>query len=295
MNFYENFSINKKTSGLSKFLVGIICLLLFIFVLNIFSPSVKNIFYTLSAPLEKTFWSAGAASSGYIGSIFNAGSLNKENDKLKNENQKLISQIISLQALNSANRAQNDISTACLDKDFQLLMAEVIGMDGQDIISINKGSIDGISENMPVISQQNVLYGKIIKVFKNYSQIMLISNKKSIVNVKIKQKDTPPPTGDATTPVEEKQQELVKEIDGVIRGTGNLNIGLDLIPVDSPINQDDILVTSSLEKTFPKDLLIGKITKVEKNDQKPFQQADIQSFLDLNSIDNLFVITNYKR
>lgn len=275
--FSENFFINKKNSNLPKIIAGTIALSIFIFVLNIFSPVIKNSFYKISSPLEKTFWSAGVSSSGYINSIFNAGDLARKNDDLKNENQKLIAQIVSLQAINDANQAQSDVSTACLNKDFSLLMAGVIGLDGQDILSINKGSVDGIQEGMPVINQQNVLYGKVVKVYKNYSQVMLLSNKKSIVNVRIQNSDPD------------------NEIDGVIKGNGNLGIYLDLVPIDSAINQGDFLITSNLEKTFPKDLLIGKITKVEKNDQKPFQQAKIQSFFNLSSIDNLFVITNYKR
>lgn len=309
MNFSENFSINKKTNNLPKIFAVAVGLLIFIFILNIFSPVIKNSFYKISSPLEKTFWSAGVTSSGYINSIFNAGDLVNKNDELKNENQKLIAQIVSLQAINNANQAQSDVSTACLNKDFKLLMAEVIGLDGQDILSINKGADDGISEGMPVISQQNVLYGKVIKVYKNYSQVMLLSNKKSVINAKIQQTqpevaEEPPTEAPATKQIidtisaAENPPSIAKpvaEIDGVVKGNGNSGIYLDLVPVDSTINQGDFLITSSLEKTFPKDLLIGKIIKVEKNDQKPFQQAEIQSFLNLSSIDNLFVITNYKR
>ena len=48
-------------------------------------------------------------------------------------------------------------------------------------------------------------------------------------------------------------------------------------------------------KSFPKDLVVAKILKIEKNDQKPFQQAQISLFFNVKSADNLFVITNYKQ
>jgi len=72
-----------------------------------------------------------------------------------------------------------------------------------------------------------------------------------------------------------------------------LDVVLDLVPVDDALNEGDILVTSSLEGTFPKGLLVGRITKVEKNDQSPHQRAQVQPFFNITA-DNLFVITNYK-
>ena len=113
---------------------------------------------------------------------------------------------------------------------------------------------------------------------------MLVSNKNSVVNVKILQS---PPTQavDAAPP----------EIDGVVKGSGGLNAYLDLIPISSTINPEDVLVTSAIEKSFPKDLLVGKIIQKQKNDQKPFQQAQISLFLNVKTADNLFVITNYKQ
>jgi rod shape-determining protein MreC len=280
-----NFSINKKQHRFGKILIGVIVLAVLILILNFFNSGIRNIFYIISSPLEKTFWSAGESSSGFFGSILNAGTLAEENDKLKKENQKLISEVTSLQAINDANQAQSDVSLACQNQNFKLTLAGIIGLDGQDILSINKGFDDGISVGMPVIGQQNVLYGKIIQVYKNYSQVMLISNKKSVINAEIKQNEGQ----------DKSNSGPVSNIEGVIKGSGNLSVFLDLIPIDSTISQGDILITSSLEKTFPKNLLIGKITKVSKNDQKPFQQAEINPFFDLNNVDNLFVITNYKQ
>lgn len=281
--FSENFYINKKNSGLPKFFATAIALMVCIAILNFFAPAVKNYFFTISSPVEKLFWSAGESSSGFLASFFEAGSIAKENDNLKSENQKLIAQIISLQAINNANQAQSDVSLNCQNLDFQLLMAGVIGMDGQDIISINKGSDEGIFEDMPVVSQQGVALGKVIKVYKNYSQVMLISSPKSIVSVNVQ-----------INPGRESEENQ-EELSGSVKGKGNFSVYLDLVPVEKDIKEGDVLASSSLEKIFPKDLLVGKISKIQKNDQKPFQQAEVQPFFDLSKLENVFVIKNYKR
>jgi len=279
----RDFSINKKNNGLTKFLVGAVVLLFLLAFLNLFVSPIKNFFYTLSSPMQKTFWSAGASSSSFLGSFLQSGSFAKENKNLKIENQKLLSEIAYLQSIQQGNRAQSDVSLSCQNSGFKFVMAGVIGLDDNDILSINKGSADGISEGMPVINQQNVLFGKVFKVYKNFSKIMLVSNNNSIVNVKISPYGISP------------EGEQPPEIDGVVKGKGGLSAYLDLIPISSDINLQDVLVTSSIEKSFPKDLLVAKIIQKEKNDQKPFQQAQISLFFDIKAIDNLFVITNYKQ
>jgi rod shape-determining protein MreC len=281
MNVSAKSFLNKKNNILPKIIIGIISIFVFISVLNLFQSQIKNAFYFISSPIEKAFWAAGESSAGFFSSFSKAGSLTKENQNLENEVQKLNGQVASLQSIINGNQAQSAVSSACQNNGFKLLMAGVIGLDANDMLSINKGSSDGVLENMPVINQQGALFGKIFKVYKNFSQIMLISNKNSVISVKVSQQG---PEGTPTKP----------EIDGVIKGVGKSGVFLDLVPIDDTINQGDVLLTSSLEATFPKDLLVGTITKVEKNDQDPHQQAQVQPFLN-SSTDNLFVITNYKR
>ena len=279
MNGIKNISINKKRTGPAGFLLGFIALLIFLTVLNFFSAELRNAFFAASLPVEKQFWTAGESVSGFFLSITKSGLLKKENSNLKEENQKLLSQIIFLQAIKNANQAQSDVSMACQNSGFQLLMAGVVGSAGDDELTINKGLEGGISEGMPVINQQGVLFGKILKVYKNFSSVMLISNRSSVVNVRV---------------LQDSDDGQKKEIDGVIKGRGGLEVFLDLVPVDDTLKEGDVLVTSSLEGSFPKDILVGKVEKVEKNDQNPHQQAKVQPFLDI-ATDNLFIVTNYKR
>jgi len=278
MNFFVASPTNKKRGRITKILISMVILIVLIILLNIFNSQIKNFFYLLSSPAQKVLSNAGQSSSNWIGSFLNSTNLYSENENLKKENQKLLSEISILQSIQKGNQALSIISNTCQDKNFTTVMAGITGLNDQDILTINKGSEDGIAEGMPVIDQYNVIYGKVYKVYKNFAQIMLISNKNSIINVEIQQNDTEKPT-----------------INAVIRGSGGLSIFLDLVPVDDEINNGNVLITSALEKTFPKDILVGKIAEVQKNDQKPFQQAKIDPFFNLDNTDNLFVITNYKK
>jgi len=278
MNTLTGVSINKKDNIFLKIIGGLVFLFIFIAVLNVFQNPIKNFLHIVSSPVEKYFWDAGDNASVFFASFINARNIAKENENLKLENQGLLVEITSLQSLEKENEALKTITAIGRDQEFKYVMAGVTGLNtAEDIISINKGSADGILAGMPVISEKKVVFGRVLKVFKNFSEVMLISNKSNVLNVKI------PGSDEAEVPVY-----------GVTRGNGNLGIYLDLIPIDSNINAGDVLVTSSLEGTFPKDLLIGKVQETDKNDLKPFQTIKIEPFFNMKEAENLFVITDYK-
>ena len=271
--------VNKKSSIFVKVLIAFIFLFICVGFLNLFQSQIKNTFYLVSSLIEKTFWKAGSDSSGFLASLINAKKTEAENESLKIENQNLLIKITALQEQERQNGAINEMIANDPQKEFKLVLAGVVGVSGsQDIILINKGLNDGIFEGMPVISQQKVLFGKVLKVYKSFSEVELISNKNNVLNVKIQNSDP-----------------LSAPIYGVVRGDSNLGIYLDLVPVDSNINKGDVLVTSALEGTFPKDLLVGKIKETEKNDLKPFQTIKIEPFFNLKEAESLFIITDYRR
>lgn len=262
-----------------KVIIGAIGLILFIVVLNIFQSPIKNTFYALSSPLLNVFLGAGDSTKGFFYSFLRMSRLDNENNVLRQQNQQLLFQILSLQETIRANQAIQSAIQNTREDHFDMVLVEVLGFDSAgDFILVNKGYDDGITENMPVVSSTKVLFGKAYKVYKNFSQIMLISNKSSVVDTSIQQSDT------TATPIL-----------GVIKGSGNLSLYLDLVQSEAKIKEGDTLVTSGLEGVFPKNLLVGKITSKEKDDLKPFQTASVQPFFNIQNSENLFIITNYLR
>jgi len=270
--------LNKKRNSFLAALIAVACFAVFVFLLFLFNPRVKNLFFSFSSPLQMQLSRAGKNSSNWLASFANASSLGSENKNLREENKRLLSEISVLKSIQEGNQALTAISAACQENGFTTLMAGITGLGDQDILTINKGSDDGVAEGMPVIDQNNALFGKIYKVYKNFSQVLLISSKNSIINAQVLKSDPE-----------------ASPVNGVIKGVGDLSVFLDLVPVNSDIYNGEILITSALDQSFPKNLLIGKISDVDKNDQKPFQQAKIDGFFNLQTTENLFVITDYKK
>ncbi len=273
-----NRDLSKISMNLSKrykILIIVVIGILIIFSLNFCRKGIRNIFYLISSPVQKVIWQTGKGLSDFGKTIIETKDLKRENTDLKLKNQQLLAENSSLKELRGENEILREALEIGLEEDFKLTLAEIIGKDvSQDFILINKGSKNGIQKDFPVINQQKVLFGKIDETYKNFSKVMLISNKNSILDVKIQDSD----------------RNNTQKIYGVVKGKGDLNVFLDLIPSDVVIKEGDILISSGLGGNLPKGLLVGEIKKKKKNDIKPFQKAEIKPFFDITQTEKLFII-----
>jgi len=282
MNVYIKKSLgstqSKSRYAWQKIAIFLVVIITLIVLLNFFQQPIKNTVYVVASPFLKFFWGAGKSVNSFIAPIAGFQKLTRENNAIKQENQYLLSKIHSLEEAIRQDQILKEAALNTAGDNFNMVLVQIIGLDtANDVILLGKGSNDGIQENMPVISEQKVLYGKILKVYKTFSQAMLISNKNSVVDAKIQDVDIARPS-----------------ILGAIKGGGNLSVYLDLVASDAEIKEGDNIFTSGLEGTFPKGILIGRVTLPDKSDLKPFQTASVAPFFDIKNIENLFIITDYK-
>ena len=267
--------INKMTKRQNIKIIIILVLVAIIFTIfnfTDFSKDIKNFFFLISSPVQKSFWQAGKNVSVFFTGILEGKIIKEELNNLELKNQELLSQIVALKELKKENEALREILGLGLEKESRLMLAQIISKDiSQDSILINKGKKDGVLEGLPVITGQKVLLGKISQVYERFSEVILISNKKSSFEAKI----------------------MDKEIYGLVRGKGSLDLYFDLIPKDKEVSSGDMVVTAVLGGDFPSGILLGSIKEVKRSDIESFQQAEIISAFDLNKIDYLFIVTGF--
>jgi len=254
----------------------LIVFIILIFVIDVtnFSKSVKNFFFSFSSPIQKKFVSGGNSFFDFLSNTFQKENLKKELETERIRNQELFSQIIGLKDLEKENQSLREALNIGLEKDFQLEICSFISKNiSGNSLAIDKGSEDGIATGQPVITGQKVLVGRIGSVYNNFSEVVLITNKSSSFDARI----------------------FEKEIDGLVKGGGDSELLFDLLPKEEEISDGALVVTSALGGIFPKDLLVGQIKEVHKTDLEPFQTAKIQPSFDLRQLENLFIITNFKK
>lgn len=201
--------------------------------------------------------------------------------RLKAENLVLVKKIADEQKLASENQALHDQFLASNPKNLNLLPSHVVGaprfipgVSLPETYTLDVGTKDGVKVGNAVIFKDN-LVGRVEQTTSTLSQVILIVSP----NFKFTAK-----TASGTL--------------GIVKGEGNDDIIFDNVLLSDKLTASDLVVTSGDLRVdssgLPSDLIIGRITSVEKAPSDIFQKGKLQSFLDLSKLQTVFVVTGIK-
>lgn len=159
-------------------------------------------------------------------------------------------------------------------EDQEFLPADVIAVEQTGIarsIIINRGTRDGIGIGMPVTTELG-LVGRIIQVSANAAQAQLINDENSAVSSRLQ----------ATR----AQGSIIGQASGVLR--------LTMVDLDEVIEQGDLVITSGLGGNFPPDIVVGQVTSVRQFEFELFQEAEVRSLIDFDTLELVLVITSFE-
>jgi len=148
--------------------------------------------------------------------------------------------------------------------------AQVIGSSGSEqsrSIYIDKGSRDGVKQDMAVITADGVV-GKVLRVFRTTSQVLLMNDQTSGVGS-----------------ILEKSR-----LQGVLRGTALGEVVLEKVMSDETVQPGEKVVTSGGDQIFPKGLPVGTVTKVSPGPEL-FLNIRVRPAVDLSRLEEVLVIT----
>ena len=234
--------------------------------------SSKNSFYSISQPLQKGLWKLGDGLSDFFEGFSRSKDLKRKNEELERRYQELLAETALLHNLKEENEMLKKALDIGLQEEFQLVLADLVSKDAsRDFVLINKGSKDNLSAEMPVITEQKVLLGKIGEVHEDFSRVVLISNKESLFPAEVQEAETR----------------------AIIKGKGNFQVSLEEIPQDKEVKEGNIVITCALGGDFPKGLLIGEVKNIKKSDIETFQKAEISPFFNIEELKSIFIITSF--
>ena len=149
------------------------------------------------------------------------------------------------------------------------IAAQVIGSSGSEqsrIVYLDKGSADGITQDMAVISAQGVV-GKVIQVFRHTAQVLLINDQTSGVGTILEQ----------------------SRLQGVLKGKPSGDLVLDKIMAEEEVKPGDRVLTSGGDQIFPKGLPVGTVADVNRGSE--FLQVTVRPAASLSHLEEVLVIT----
>lgn len=225
------------------------------------------------SPFEK----AGAHGVGGIRSMWNhyfaLQNTSRENEELKRENDTLKLQLTQLQSKAAeADRLAALLKFRQTNLDVPMASARVIGGSADSAsqtIYLDRGERDGIRRNMGVITPDGVV-GKVIESYKDTAQVLLLTDKDSGVGAKLAESGLQSPVG----------------------GTGEPLLIMKYIPNDDDVNSGEHVVTSGMDRIFPRDLPVGTIAEIKAGN--PFKQIRVRPAANLQRLDEVFVLLTLK-
>ncbi|MBU1180045.1 rod shape-determining protein MreC [Patescibacteria group bacterium] len=257
--------------------IAVFILLIFLHSLELFNPIEKSLFVVF-APVQKYFYSSGIKAMAFIEGV--AEKRNQtEVELLKAQLRSLLVQNAKLKILEEENKLLKKELNFKQEYPYELVSASVMGSDALQnsslmILRIDSNNYTGqdLQINMPVITQEGILIGKIAAIKQDQIFMLPITASRSAVAATLLNKD---------------------RTIGVAEGELNLAIKMRMIPQSENLKQGDLVVTSGLEAEMPKGLLLGTISKVAHDPQSPFDVAHITPLDTLKRLSKVLIIKKY--
>ena len=218
---------------------------------------------TITSPV-RFVGSAVAAPFNAIGNVFSNLTASQDTlDELKKQNEELTSKVAELsEAQKTAERLEGLVG---LQSTYNLksTAARIVGASGDawtSTVTIDKGSADGLTINMPVTSSAGVI-GQIIEVSAKTSTVRLIGDENSGAQ-------------------------------GMLQGQADGTLRLEYVSVDSDVKVGDIIVTSGIGGVFPKGLPLGTVSSVEKSANDVYYTIVVRAQTTAENNEEVLVITS---
>lgn len=232
-------------------------------------------------PIQGVLTDVVRGASSVVGAIGEIDRLRRDNEALRDENSRLQAENSRLQVV----RHDNEQLTALLQLrgslDFTTVAAAVIARESSEyrrVISIDKGTADGLAVGDVVIASGGTLVGRVTDAGATYSHVLLINDTSSTV---IGQAGTTAATG-----------EVVGQLGGVlimrnIDATERITLGDEVVTAG-------IELAGGIRSQYPKGLLIGQVIDVRRDANDVVQTAYLQAAADLDKLEYVLVITDYQ-
>lgn len=254
-------------------LAGVILLQVLLLAVQIKRDSQGRLIRSWTVGAVSPFERAGSYGFGWFRDIwrnyFALRSAKKDNEDLRRENDNLKLRVSQLEGKAAeADRLAVLLHFRQSHAEVPMVAARVIGGSAGTAsltIALDRGERDGIRRNMGVITPDGVV-GKVIETYPKTSQVLLLTDKESGVGAMLAESRSQHPVG----------------------GLGEPFISMKYVPNDDTVNVGERVITSGMDRIFPRDLPIGTITEIKSGN--PFKQIRIKPAANLEKLEEVLVL-----
>lgn len=260
----------------------VIALLLLNFVLMAFDAREQNSgqrlvrtwTLTIADFVQSPVTTISSAVSGYFASVSNLRGAQSENELLKQRIQELEVEVKQQTDLSNENGRLKSLLDLKETSKYKVLNATIIGRDPSiwfDSTIIDRGSLDGIQLNMPVVTNGG-LVGRVTAVGPLTSQVDMITHSKSGLGGIIGQ------IGESNAL-------------GVVAGTSKRDLlEMKYVPGSIPVYVGQTIYTSGQDGIFPAGLKVGEIVGLSSGSATTPHQIQVRPAAGLQSMQEVGIL-----
>lgn len=246
---------------------------------NLIQP-VRNGIESFIIPMQKGINVVGRSVSDRLDNFDTIKNLQKENEELKATVEALTMQNQQIsQEKYELNSLQELYELDVKYPDYKKVAARIIARESNgwyNVFTIDKGSKDGIKENMNVMAG-NGLVGIVASVRNNSATVRsIIDDSSKVSGMFLKTSDTCIVSGDLNSMITEGR------------------IKVSMISLDADINENDEIVTSHISDKFQQGILIGYVTDIKIDSSNMTKTAYLTPVVDFEHLDTVLIITELK-
>ena len=212
--------------------------------------------------------------TNYFQSISSLRSAQTENDALKQRVQELEVEVQQKKELAKENESLKALLELKNEAKYKILPAQIIGRDPSlwfDSAIINRGSLDGVKLNMPIVNNGGLI-GRVIAVSPITAQINLVTKEKSGLGGVIGELGT-------------------SNALGVVSGNGKKELlEMGYIPGTIEVQVGEMVYTTGQDGIYPAGLKIGEVAEVRPGSATVTQQIFIKPSAKLYSMEEVAVL-----
>ena len=234
----------------------------------------------LSAPIQGAATATARWVEGLLADYVYLVEVEEENEALRARVARLERDRRRLEAEGLENRRLRSLLGLRERLGAEVVTAEVIARDTSPFfrvtrIEIDRGSRDRVRAGMPVVSSAG-LVGEVRRTFGHYADVQLIVDRASAVDVVIQR------TGAF----------------GMLRGTGESDrymARIENLAREDEVRVGDLVHTSGFGQRFPASILVGRVTRIVRQESGLWQELEVTPAVDFSELDTVLVLTEGAR
>jgi rod shape-determining protein MreC len=226
------------------------------------------------SPAQSMMSSLARGIGGVVGHYVDLTHVRAENDALARENSRLRAELLDVRRIAAESGRYQRLLGLKDQTPAETLAARVISIDASPYFRVARIEIDqgeaAVRRGMPVLTPEGVV-GRINRVAGRTSDIMLLVDPRSAIDVVI------PRTGGR----------------GILRGKSGENgyrCSIEYLVRGEQAKEGDKVVTSGLGGAFPRDLAVGKISRVIPGTVGLYQEVEVTPDVDFARLSEVLVV-----